>query len=517
MVSRKSQPICYTSILIGVAVASAVTKGDGDGKEREVAPDNCLIWGPGLTPRIALPVRYFYIQAVDQFNQNFTESVGSQAFKFDINLSDGSRLRSVRVDVIDRRDGSYIARFRLLKASVENVIITVLYDGRQVAASPYKLMGPIYDEHCDCPQPNLQEWFSTMMCPATYKQLQQDLSIFQDPLDFDKVAKEAVERFSGTFSHYKIIANKIYRKDFFGTRRITGVSFIDEILLSLARKVKLPDVEFIMNLSDWPKEKKDIKDGPIPIVSFCGSDDSRDIVLPTYEMVKSTIYMLERHNTDQFSVQGKTGPVWEEKTNLAFWRGRDSRRERLDLAVMAQKHPDVFNVSLSRMSFFPKDEKYGNISKHVNFFDFFQHKYQITIDGTVAAFRLPLLLASDSVVLKQDSTYYEHFYHALEPYVHYIPFKSDLSNLLEQIQWAKDHDEEAKAIGRRSQDFVLEHLTPRHLYCYHVKVLHELSKLLKNKPKLEEGFALVTSKDPISKTCDCKEFDQAQEQPHTEL
>lgn len=45
------------------------------------------------------------------------------------------------MDVIDRRDGSYIARFRLLKASVENVIITVLYDGRQVAASPYKLMG----------------------------------------------------------------------------------------------------------------------------------------------------------------------------------------------------------------------------------------------------------------------------------------------------------------------------------------------------------------------------------------
>ena len=32
------------------------------------------------------------------------------------------------------------------------------------------------------------------------------------------------------------------------------------------------------------------------------------------------------------------------------------------------------------------------------------------MDGTVAAYRLPYLLAADSVVLKQESKYYEHFY-----------------------------------------------------------------------------------------------------------
>lgn len=72
----------------------------------------------------------------------------------------------------------------------------------------------------------------------------------------------------------------------------------------------------------------------------------------------------------------------------------------------------------------------------------FQYKYQINIDGTVAAYRLPYLLAGNSVVLKQDSTYYEHFYNELQPWKHYIPFKSDLSDLLEKLQWAKEHDEE---------------------------------------------------------------------------
>lgn len=71
-----------------------------------------------------------------------------------------------------------------------------------------------------------------------------------------------------------------------------------------------------------------------------------------------------------------------------------------------------------------------------------QYKYQINIDGTVAAYRLPYLLAGDSVVLKQDSGYYEHFYNELRPWEHYIPVRADLGDLLEKIQWARDNDEE---------------------------------------------------------------------------
>jgi len=63
------------------------------------------------------------------------------------------------------------------------------------------------------------------------------------------------------------------------------------------------------------------------------------------------------------------------------------------------------------------------------------------VDGTVAAYRLPYLLAGDSVVLKQDSGYYEHFYNELEPWTHYIPVSADLGDLLEKIQWARDNDE----------------------------------------------------------------------------
>ena len=70
-----------------------------------------------------------------------------------------------------------------------------------------------------------------------------------------------------------------------------------------------------------------------------------------------------------------------------------------------------------------------------------QYKYQINIDGTVAAYRLPYLMIGDAVIIKQDSEYYEHFYHQLEPYKHYIPMQHDLSDIVELVQWAIDNDD----------------------------------------------------------------------------
>lgn len=87
------------------------------------------------------------------------------------------------------------------------------------------------------------------------------------------------------------------------------------------------------------------------------------------------------------------------------------------------------------------------LSNHLSVFcDHHQYKYQINIDGTVAAYRLPYLLAGDSVVFKQDSGYYEHFYGELRPWEHYIPVRADLGDLLDKIQWARDHDEEVTTV-----------------------------------------------------------------------
>ena len=97
----------------------------------------------------------------------------------------------------------------------------------------------------------------------------------------------------------------------------------------------------------------------------------------------------------------------------------------------------------------------------------FQYKYQLNIDGTVAAYRFPYLLAGDAVVFKQDSEYYEHFYSDLKPGVHYVPIKADLSDLVKKIQWAKSHDQEVRKIGINGRQYAVNHLLPKDVICYH--------------------------------------------------
>lgn len=74
--------------------------------------------------------------------------------------------------------------------------------------------------------------------------------------------------------------------------------FIDATLLSLTRKVRLPDFEMLVNLGDWPlvKETTDLGDEKVlvPVFSWCGSNETWDIVMPTYDITESTLEMMSR-------------------------------------------------------------------------------------------------------------------------------------------------------------------------------------------------------------------------------
>ncbi|CAH1778700.1 unnamed protein product [Owenia fusiformis] len=476
-----------------------ISSGD---RSSEFSPQNSIVFGPGLDPNFVVPARFFFIQLVDRNGENMTESIGEKPFKVEMSVASGDYVR-IWTQVLDRHDGSYIVRFKMWK-SLAYLTITITYNGQHVGESPFYLKGNVYHEQCFCPVPDFKEWYSTMKCQKSYKQIKNDLSIFSN-IDMDIVSKEAVERFnqrgSHSLVHYAIINNKVYRKTY--GEHVGFKMFSDATLLSLVRKVEIPDIELFVNLGDWPLEKRSEANNPLPIFSWCGSEGSKDIIMPTYDVTESTLETMGRVTLDLLSVQANTGPDWANKTEIAFWRGRDSRKERLELVRMSHKYPDLIDARLTNMFFFKHEEDLGELQKHISFFDFFKRKYQINIDGTVAAYRMPYLLAGNSVVLKQDSEYYEHFYKALKPYVHYIPIKADLSDLVEQIQWAKDHDEEAQQIGKNGQEFVRKNLMSNNVFCYYAALFKEYAKKLVSTPKVREGMELVEQPTEDSE-CNCK-------------
>ena len=196
--------------------------------------------------------------------------------------------------------------------------------------------------------------------------------------------------------------NLAYKREFFGK---LSRSFSDDVLLHLLRMVKIPDVEFWINLGDWPMERRGKYESPAAIISWCGHEDFTDIVVPTYEVTSNTNGMMSNTFSDQFLIQNRGRSIpWNSKITKAFFRGRDSRQERLDLAELAQNETELLDVGITKYFFFKEDpKKYGETVELTPFSDFFKFKFQINIDGTVAAYRFAHLLLGNSVVLKQKS------------------------------------------------------------------------------------------------------------------
>ncbi|CAF95403.1 unnamed protein product, partial [Tetraodon nigroviridis] len=497
-----------------------------------IRPERCFVAGPGLHPDVVLPVRYFVIQAVDSNGENLTLS--PVKIRLQVQISPLKKQEHIRIHVpppLDRQDGSFLVRYRLYGTVQGGLKVEVHHQGVHVAESPYSLHGPVYHEYCDCPEGDASLWESAMRCPAEEPQILKDFSSFP-AIDLRRLRQEVPRRFAnrGGLVHYAVVANRLYRRTL--GKYTDFKMFSDEMLLSLTRKVRVPDVEFYINVGDWPLETR--ATDALPILSWCGSTDTRDIVLPTYDVTHSTLETMRGVTNDLLSVQGNTGPPWMNKTARAFFRGRDSREERLHLVSISKKNPELLDAGITAWFFFRDEEKRVGKAPLVGFFDFFkvrqqertseeplslqpslvfvvflkfafafQHKYQVNVDGTVAAYRFPYLLLGNSLVLKQDSPYYEFFYGHLEAGTHYLPVKRDLSDLLDQIKWAKENDGRAEKMAAAGQALARELLRPGRLYCYYYRVLRAYAERQTGRPTRHPDMEAVPQPDDPAAACAC--------------
>ena len=143
----------------------------------------------------------------------------------------------------------------------------------------------------------------------------------------------------------------------------------------------------------------------------------------------------------------------------------------------------------------------GKKVERIGFLDYWRYKYLLNLDGTVAAYRLPALLAGNSVVLKQDSKWYEHFYAELEPFVHYIPVKEDATDVMDQLQWARTYDRRAQRIARRGREYARARLGAEAIYCYYFRALERYGGAMNYKPKVP-AYDEVPQPTPA---CKCSE------------
>lgn len=131
------------------------------------------------------------------------------------------------------------------------------------------------------------------------------------------------------------------------------------------------------------------------------------------------------------------------------------------------------------------DEAEEYIRSHYRFGDFLSYdqqlecKYLIVVDGNAWASRFVEFLHSNSVVF-YNGLFVEWFSDLVHPWVHYIPFAPDCSDLSEKILWAVEHDEEAKQIAINARLLAESHLRHVDLQCYFALLLIEYGELVKH-------------------------------------
>ncbi len=187
----------------------------------------------------------------------------------------------------------------------------------------------------------------------------------------------------------------------------------------------------------------------------------------------------------QRSVQNSSTP-WDKKINKVIWRGSFTdvgktfhhadfsldASIRLKLCQLSQKHSEWLDAAFTnaKPAHLLKLLEIGQTLKpFLNKRELLKCKYLPVLDGhmcTYPGYQWSLL--SNSIALKQESDQVQWFYRALQPYVHYIPIRQDLSDFVEKVEWAKKNDEKMKKIAENATKFAQNNLllADNYLYLY---------------------------------------------------
>ncbi|HSX11595.1 MAG TPA: glycosyl transferase family 90 [Chlamydiales bacterium] len=260
-------------------------------------------------------------------------------------------------------------------------------------------------------------------------------------------------------------------------------------IVKLQQLVPLPDVDFLISSIDG----FDTNSGNFSCPVFVFS--KRENLYPFVLMPDKKALRGYRDLKNEI-LQANQNYPWERKKAELFWRGGANgtflslenwdQSPRIKLVLLSLAMPQEINARLTNLLYLKhaspklKDTllSKGLMGKWADKKDHLQYKYLIDIDGNACTFeRLFWLLTSNSVVLKQVTPSRQWYYGDLVPYRHYIPVKEDLSDLVQQLKWARDHEEEAKKIAENATAFANTHLTPEDVYLYLYHLIVEYAKL----------------------------------------
>ena len=186
--------------------------------------------------------------------------------------------------------------------------------------------------------------------------------------------------------------------------------------------------------------------------SFC-SENYHDKIIPCFLFNKWPEVGI--NNYDELCDKMLLTSLTPYKIKKLFWIGNiHTNHQRKYFFESFKSYKDIidvkhFNPMNSRD---PLNDNFISLESHLDY------KYLIDIEGKGFSGRLKVLLFSGRPIFIQERKCNEYYFFDLQPFVHYIPIKSNFEDLLEKIDWAEDNQEKCKEIARNAQRFALTNL-----------------------------------------------------------
>jgi hypothetical protein len=289
------------------------------------------------------------------------------------------------------------------------------------------------------------------------------------------------------------------------------VRAIISYLQALVQRYFIADVDLLIHLCD--EVRTDFATVPAFIMSKNNASplEAKLLLFPD-------IYMLDKGWGETISVikEARGQYRWEEKEAKLFWRGAATgglydianmaKLPRLSLVILSKLYPDIIDAEFVATPAKEATQGEKNLQQvlnlmftegggHVPEAAHLKYKYLMSLDGNTCAWkRLPWIMYSNSVLVKQETSKEQWFYAAIRPYRHYVPTNERLTDLLAQIEWMQRNPDELKKIAAHAHRFVANNLMPEHIEAHMVLILNEYHKLHANeeiKPSLHQAPAFL--------------------------
>ena len=216
-------------------------------------------------------------------------------------------------------------------------------------------------------------------------------------------------------------------------------------------------------------------------------------------LIVPDFYLISTNHQDTIRAIEKSVTAHEStpKRDVAGWRGSQTgglfnidaigKIPRLNLVMYSKDHPGYVDARFvsydcqlagGEEGIKYKDfmtEKFGPPAPYVPFPEMVRYKYNVSLDGNVSAWARPAwVLFTKSALLfnTKFETFYTPFF---KEYVHYIPIKTDMSDIADKIDELRRDPALYKRITENGFKFAQEFFSPASIGTYYETVLRKIA------------------------------------------